>query len=248
MGPLGKPAVHLRPRRRRSGAAVRQSFLTDCKVRFTILPRRLAGPARTEMLDVGDVPAGYAAAHAVVSPSLLRRGAVGGRGGRVVAGAQAPGAAGGAARGGVAAGAPALGVPGLHLRALDPRAGRAAAPHRLRGGVHRLRGLPARGDRARRAAGGGLPHPRALGGGVDGDGVPVRRRLLAHLAALPVRNRLRVLRAERGWSQAELAARLAVSRQTVNAIETEKYDPSLPLAFKIARLFKSRIEEIFSEP
>ena len=62
-----------------------------------------------------------------------------------------------------------------------------------------------------------------------------------------MKNRLRVLRAERDWSQAELADRLKVSRQTVNAIETEKYDPSLPLAFKIARLFKSRIEEIFSE-
>ena len=62
-----------------------------------------------------------------------------------------------------------------------------------------------------------------------------------------MKNRLRVLRAERDWSQAELAGRLEVSRQTINAIETEKYDPSLPLAFRIARLFKSRIEEIFSE-
>jgi putative transcriptional regulator len=60
-----------------------------------------------------------------------------------------------------------------------------------------------------------------------------------------MRNRLRELRAEKAWSQAELAERLAVSRQTVNAIETEKYDPSLPLAFKIARLFKCRIEEVF---
>jgi len=58
-------------------------------------------------------------------------------------------------------------------------------------------------------------------------------------------NRLRVLRAERGWSQAELAARLEVSRQTVNALETGKYDPSLPLAFKIARLFGCAIEAIF---
>ena len=58
-------------------------------------------------------------------------------------------------------------------------------------------------------------------------------------------NRLRVLRAERGWSQAELAGRLDVSRQAVNAIETGKYDPSLPLAFKIARLFDQAIEEIF---
>jgi putative transcriptional regulator len=60
-----------------------------------------------------------------------------------------------------------------------------------------------------------------------------------------VNNRLRVLRAERRWSQAELAQRLAVSRQTINAIETGKYDPSLPLAFKIARLFAQPIEEIF---
>ena len=58
-------------------------------------------------------------------------------------------------------------------------------------------------------------------------------------------NRLRVLRAERGWSQAELAERLDVSRQTVNAIETGKYDPSLPLAFAIARLFGQRIEAVF---
>jgi len=60
-------------------------------------------------------------------------------------------------------------------------------------------------------------------------------------------NRLRVLRAERGWSQADMAERLEVSRQSVNAIETGKYDPSLPLAFKIARLFGKRIEEIFVE-
>ncbi len=58
-------------------------------------------------------------------------------------------------------------------------------------------------------------------------------------------NRLRILRAERGWSQAELAGHLDVSRQAVNAIETGKYDPSLPLAFKIARLFDQSIERIF---
>jgi putative transcriptional regulator len=56
---------------------------------------------------------------------------------------------------------------------------------------------------------------------------------------------LKELRAERGWSQGELAERLEVSRQTVNAIETGKYDPSLPLTFKIAKLFKRPIEEIF---
>lgn len=60
-----------------------------------------------------------------------------------------------------------------------------------------------------------------------------------------MKNRLRVLRAERNWSQAELAERLGVSRQTVNAIENGKYDPSLPLAFKMAVIFERRIEEIF---
>jgi putative transcriptional regulator len=58
-------------------------------------------------------------------------------------------------------------------------------------------------------------------------------------------NRLRVLRAERDWSQADLASHLGVSRQTVNAIETGRYHPSLPLAFDIARLFACRIEDIF---
>jgi putative transcriptional regulator len=62
-----------------------------------------------------------------------------------------------------------------------------------------------------------------------------------------VNNRLRVLRAERQWSQADLAQRLEVSRQSVNAIETGKYDPSLPLAFKIARLFELPLEQIFSD-
>jgi putative transcriptional regulator len=60
-----------------------------------------------------------------------------------------------------------------------------------------------------------------------------------------MRNRLKVLRAERDWSQADLAERLSVSRQTVNAIETGKYDPSLPLAFAIAKLFENAIEQIF---
>jgi putative transcriptional regulator len=59
-------------------------------------------------------------------------------------------------------------------------------------------------------------------------------------------NRLRVLRAEKRWSQADLAEQLGVSRQTVNAIETGKYDPSLPLAFSIAKLFSLRIEDVFS--
>jgi len=61
-------------------------------------------------------------------------------------------------------------------------------------------------------------------------------------------NRLKVLRAERDWSQQELAERLQVSRQSVNAIETGKYDPSLPLAFRIAELFELAIEEVFSSP
>jgi putative transcriptional regulator len=62
-----------------------------------------------------------------------------------------------------------------------------------------------------------------------------------------LKNRLKVLRAERDWSQAELGGRLGVSRQAVNAIETGKYDPSLPLAFKLARLFDMKIEEIFDD-
>lgn len=62
-----------------------------------------------------------------------------------------------------------------------------------------------------------------------------------------MKNRLKVLRAERDWTQADLAASLDVSRQTVNAIETGKYDPSLPLAFKIARLFGKPIEELFED-
>jgi putative transcriptional regulator len=62
-----------------------------------------------------------------------------------------------------------------------------------------------------------------------------------------MRNRLKVLRAERNWSQADLADQLEVSRQSVNAIETGKYDPSLPLAFRIARVFAMPIEQIFSD-
>jgi len=62
-----------------------------------------------------------------------------------------------------------------------------------------------------------------------------------------VKNRLKVLRAERDWSQAALGEKLDVSRQTINAIETGRYDPSLPLAFKIARLFERTIEDIFEE-
>jgi putative transcriptional regulator len=62
-----------------------------------------------------------------------------------------------------------------------------------------------------------------------------------------MKNRLRVLRAERGWSQLDLADRLGVSRQSVNAIETGKFDPSLPIAFRISRLFGLRIEDVFDD-
>ncbi len=63
-----------------------------------------------------------------------------------------------------------------------------------------------------------------------------------------MKNRLKVLRAERDWSQSDLAGRLDVSRQSVNAIETGRYDPSLPLAFRIAELFNLAIEDIFASP
>ncbi len=62
-----------------------------------------------------------------------------------------------------------------------------------------------------------------------------------------LKNRLRVLRAEKGWSQAELAEKLGVARQSINAVETGKFDPSLPLAFRIARLFQQPIEAIFED-
>ena len=60
-----------------------------------------------------------------------------------------------------------------------------------------------------------------------------------------MKNRLRVLRAERNWTQAELSERLGVSRQTINAVETERYEPSLGLAFKIARIFETSVEQVF---
>ena len=72
-------------------------------------------------------------------------------------------------------------------------------------------------------------------------------KLNEHRDERRVKNRLRVLRAERGWSQAELGGRLGVSRQAVNAIETGKHDPSLPLAFRLSRLFELSIEEIFED-
>jgi putative transcriptional regulator len=64
---------------------------------------------------------------------------------------------------------------------------------------------------------------------------------------IPVKNRLRELRTERSWSQSELADRAGVSRQKINAIETGKYDPSLPLAFVLARIFKLKIEDVFDD-
>ena len=88
------------------------------------------------------------------------------------------------------------------------------------------------------------PLGRAIrGAGGDGDFARVDSGALIG----PVKNRLKVLRAERDWSQAELGGRLGVSRQAVNAIETGKHDPSLPLAFKIGRLFDMQIEEIFDD-
>jgi putative transcriptional regulator len=68
------------------------------------------------------------------------------------------------------------------------------------------------------------------------------------MGTVSMKNRLRILRAERRWTQAELAERLSVSRQTVNAVETERYEPSLTLAFKIAHVFGTRIEDIFEPP
>ena len=75
----------------------------------------------------------------------------------------------------------------------------------------------------------------------------LRNRLGLDPLEAALNNRLKILRAERGWSQADLAERLDVSRQSVNAIETSKYDPSLPLAFRIARLFDMPIEAIFED-
>lgn len=90
--------------------------------------------------------------------------------------------------------------------------------------------------------------PRRLGrdlwrAGGDGDFARVDFGALSRA----VKNRLKVLRAERDWSQAELALALNVSRQAVNAVETGKHDPSLTLAFRIARLFEMRIEEVFDD-
>jgi putative transcriptional regulator len=80
---------------------------------------------------------------------------------------------------------------------------------------------------------------------VAGDGRVLGHRKCAGEKALSMKTRLRVLRAEREWSQSDLAERLHVSRQTINAIETGKYDPSLSLAFGIAKLFSRSIEDVF---
>ena len=81
--------------------------------------------------------------------------------------------------------------------------------------------------------------------GCDGVGSVLHRRNIVDGLAVPARNALKVLRAQRSWTQARLAEELGVSRQTVNALEAGRYDPSLPLAFTIARVFGLTIEEIF---
>lgn len=81
--------------------------------------------------------------------------------------------------------------------------------------------------------------------GCDGVGSLLHHRNVVDCLAVPVRNDLKVLRAQRSWTQARLAEELGVSRQTVNALEAGRYDPSLPLAFAIARVFGLTIEEIF---
>jgi outer membrane receptor protein involved in Fe transport/DNA-binding XRE family transcriptional regulator len=122
--------------------------------------------------------------------------------------------------------------------------GKRRIPARLHGSANHLR----HGYHPRDHDGLGLPvelHRYRAGPACRGDLVRLLRRRI--LSDTPMKNRLKVLRAERDWSQADLADRLEVSRQSVNAIETGKYDPSLPLAFRIARLFDLTIEQIFSE-
>lgn len=89
--------------------------------------------------------------------------------------------------------------------------------------------------------------PYQLAYGVANHGTHVDDRTKNSGAALPMKNRLKELRAERNWSQADLASQLDVSRQTINAIENGRYDPSLPLAFQIARIFALPIEAIFDD-
>ena len=89
--------------------------------------------------------------------------------------------------------------------------------------------------------------PRSSGSAGSASAALINKLTLG-VGTLLMENRLRVLRAERNWSQQDLADRLEVSRQSVNAIETGKYDPSLPLAFRIAELFDLPIEDIFVSP
>jgi putative transcriptional regulator len=146
--------------------------------------------------------------------------------------------------------------PGRAIRVLraalhrsSPKSRRAASPGSLRSAGLRVSGRDAVPDDA-----------WAIGArsSVVGCGLELSPRLVLpavllpdryrdFLAAVSMTNRLRELRAERGWSQADLAERLDVSRQTVNAVETERYEPSLSLAFKIARLFEKRIETVFDD-
>ena len=93
-----------------------------------------------------------------------------------------------------------------------------------------------------------MPAPRTeLDLGMAGHVAMLDRRLGSRSLEIPVKSKLRDLRQQRSWSQADLAEQLKVSRQTVNAIEMEKYDPSLPLAFKIAKLFRLKIEDVFED-
>src|SRR6267378_1252000 len=131
------------------------------------------------------------------------------------------------------------------LSALPRADGRARTTHPTRGARFRIRrgghadlGVRVLGER-------GLPEA-LLHLGVPDDDRAVGDRRRDRVVPLSMKNRLRVLRAERDWSQGELADRLEVSRQTVNALENDKYDPSLPLAFRIASLFGMRIEDVFT--
>src|SRR2546428_585052 len=133
----------------------------------------------------------------------------------------------------------------IRLPALPRANGRTQTAHPTRGARVRVRRRRDADLRLR------LPRERRLPAALLHLGVPADDRALGHrrrdrLVPLPMKNRLRVLRAERDWSQGELADRLEVSRQTVNALENEKYDPSLPLAFRIASLFGMRIEDVFT--
>src|SRR5436190_18210807 len=135
--------------------------------------------------------------------------------------------------------------------AMDWRHGRIAAPHSTgslslcdhRNGLYNDCPRPA--GRHRHSPINQAATRPGSGGDVCGDNCFLHSRQHHLQPPLPMKNQLRELRAAKEWSQSELAEKLGVSRQTVNAIETEKYDPSLPLAFKVERLFKLPIEKIF---